>query len=376
MQSLSKFRLGQPAEQVDSQLKSSLEIKDQAHQCSLDWFGEILNRKLYLELGFGSINQYAKAELGFSQSKIGHYISLTRKLEKLPQLKKSLSEGELGYTVARVVADVADPSTEQNWVDFAKVNSRRKVEDEVKKAKQEARDKVACQPSLLPPPIRKTPQVVLPVRVNFEMTPIQFARYEKLWEQVRRNRNISSEKVEAMLEIMEGFLEQQTGEDSPKSAPRGALSRPSTQIHIHHCPECDSTKVQTSKGELEIGKHEFEQLKDDCQISSPGQRNKTSIAPATRREVFTNARHKCETAGCNHTRFLEIHHIVPRSEGGGNDLQNLKLLCSSCHRLTHRSHHLVRDAHGSYKFRQGTKKGAAPLRLPSQFAKTYPSVFS
>ena len=78
MQSLSKFQPDQPAEKVDFQLKSALEIKDQAHQCSLDWFGEILNRKLFLELGYSSVNQYAKTELNFSQSKIGHYISLTR----------------------------------------------------------------------------------------------------------------------------------------------------------------------------------------------------------------------------------------------------------------------------------------------------------
>ncbi len=352
MQSLSTFHPGQPAKKVDSHLKSALEIKDQAHQCSLDWFGEILNRKLFLELGYASINQYAKAELNFSQSKIGHYISLTRKLEKLPRLKKSLSDGELGYTVARVVADVADSSNEKAWVDFAKMNSRRTVENEVKRAKQEAKNKAANQPALLPPSNKRAPKAVLPVRVNFEMTPIQFARYEKLWESVRKTRKISSEKVEALLEIMEGFLEQQSEPDSHKSDPRGAVAKPSTQIHIHHCPECKSSKVQTSKGELEIGKTEFEQLRCDCQITGPGQRNKTSIPPAVRREVFAKARHKCETPGCNHTRFLEIHHIVPRSEGGSNDRGNMKLLCSACHRLVHQSHLLIKETIETYQFRQ------------------------
>jgi len=83
---------------------------------------------------------------------------------------------------------------------------------------------------------------------------------------------------------MEGFLEQLSESDSPKSDPRGSVAKPSTQIHIHHCPEYESAKVQTSKGELEIGKQEFERLQCDCQISSPGQRNKTSIAPSIRRQ--------------------------------------------------------------------------------------------
>lgn len=352
MPSLNKFQPGQPAQKVDSELKSTLEIKDLAHQCSLDWFGEILNRKLFLDLGYGSVNQYAKTELGFSQSKTGHYISLTRKLEQLPNLKKSLSNGELGYTVARVVADVASPNNEQEWVDFAKTHSRRKVEDEVKRAKQEAKDKTACQPALLPCSSPKAPKAVLPVRVSFEMSPIQFARYEKLGENIRRSRNISTDKVEALLDMMASLLDEQPEQESHKSAPRGALTKPAAQIHIHHCPECESTKVQTSKGELEIGKQEYERLECDCQISGPGQRNKASIAPAIRRRVFSKARHKCETSGCNHTRYLEVHHIVPRSDGGGNDLSNLKLLCSSCHSLIHRSGLLIKESLGIYHFRQ------------------------
>ncbi len=343
MQSLSRFQAGQPAQKVDFQLKTALEIKDKAHQCSLDWFGEIFGRKLYQELGYGSVNQYARAELGFSPAKTGHYISLTKKLEKLPRLKDSLNKGDFGYTVARVVADVADSSNEQEWVDFAKNNSRRKVEAEVKKAKRVAKDEASGQPALLPAPNTGAPQTVLPVRVNFEMTPVQFARYEKLWENARKNRNISAEKVEALLEIMQGFLEQ------PNHSP-GICSAPSTQVHLHVCPECESAKIQTSKGELAVGKPEREQLACDHQVSGPGQRNKTAIPPAIRRTVFAKARHKCETPGCHHTRFLEIHHIVPRNEGGGNDLGNLKLVCSACHRLVHQSPLFSKELLGIYQF--------------------------
>lgn len=338
MNKLSEFRLGLPAKKVDFELKTALEIKDKAHQCSLDWFGEIFNRKLYKELGFSSVNQYAKDELGFSKSKIGHYISLTRKLEKLPKLKNSITNGELGYTVARVLADVADVNNEQDWVDFAKNNSRLKVEEEVKRAKQEARDEKIGQPSFFPKPMKKSPQAVLPVRVDFEMSPVQFARYEKLMEQIRKNRIVSSDKVEALLEVLHGFLEGVSEEslvDEPEKHPRGYLTKPSTQIHLHHCPTCESTMVQTSKGEMEIGENEFERSQCDCLTSAPNEPNKSAIAPSIRRKIFAKARHQCETPGCNHTRFLEIHHIVPRSKGGGNDPANLKVLCAGCHSRAH-----------------------------------------
>ena len=176
MNSPTTFQPHQPAQKVDSELKSALEIKDQAHQCSLDWFGEILNRKLYLELGFSSINQYARQALGFGNSKIGDYIKLTKKLEKLPHLKEALRNGEVGYTKGRSIVDVADEKTEEEWAKFAKEKSRQEVEEEVKRAKQEAKDAAAQQPSFLPSRKRKTPVAVVPVRVNLEMTPSQFAR--------------------------------------------------------------------------------------------------------------------------------------------------------------------------------------------------------
>jgi hypothetical protein len=35
---------------------------------------------------------------------------------------------------------------------------------------------------------------------------------------------------------------------------------------------------------------------------------------------------------------FEYHHIVPRSQGGPDTLENLILLCHDCHNATHRKH--------------------------------------
>jgi predicted HNH restriction endonuclease len=39
--------------------------------------------------------------------------------------------------------------------------------------------------------------------------------------------------------------------------------------------------------------------------------------------------------GCGQTRFLEVHHLMPRAAGGKNSADNLITLCASCHRLLH-----------------------------------------
>ena len=44
---------------------------------------------------------------------------------------------------------------------------------------------------------------------------------------------------------------------------------------------------------------------------------------------------------CNQSRFLHIHHQKPVSEGGGNELSNLSLLCSGHHRAEHIQEHQI-----------------------------------
>ena len=43
----------------------------------------------------------------------------------------------------------------------------------------------------------------------------------------------------------------------------------------------------------------------------------------------------CTGCGCAYLNQLEIHHIKPISEGGTDDLDNLKTLCDKCHDKTH-----------------------------------------
>lgn len=42
----------------------------------------------------------------------------------------------------------------------------------------------------------------------------------------------------------------------------------------------------------------------------------------------------CAICGWNEAR-CDIHHIVPKSKGGTNDMDNLICVCPNCHRLCH-----------------------------------------
>ena len=44
---------------------------------------------------------------------------------------------------------------------------------------------------------------------------------------------------------------------------------------------------------------------------------------------------RCVVPGCRHTRFLDLHHIELRSEGGDHDPDRLIVLCAAHHRAQH-----------------------------------------
>ena len=73
---------------------------------------------------------------------------------------------------------------------------------------------------------------------------------------------------------------------------------------------------------------------------------KTSLA------LLTNG--KCQSCGNINYNILQVHHIIPRSKGGTNDLNNLQLLCPNCHMTIHYGYNLWRTAEVSIPIPEGT----------------------
>jgi 5-methylcytosine-specific restriction endonuclease McrA len=121
-----------------------------------------------------------------------------------------------------------------------------------------------------------------------------------------------------------------------KRTPRGVLSsRPPVQIHVHENAATGRMTVQTYAGPRELSKADAERVRCDAAVCEHGGRNTTTIPPRVRREVLARDQHRCQAPGCGRTRFLEVHHIVSRQQGGSNKAENLTTLCASCHRLWH-----------------------------------------
>jgi hypothetical protein len=337
MPTAAPFVAGQPAARVHRSLRQSLAAMDHARQCAVLWFADLMDRRLYRELGYASINQYARQGLGFSRTRTGDFIQLARKLDKLPRVKAAVASGTLGYTKARAIVQVATPATEARWLEAAE-QPRRTLVAEVKRVKKAAALDPA-QEALLPAKPTVVAPEELPVRYAVSLTPEQEARRAALVERLHKLGGVPSDQAELLLEALAALVEVEEARRAEGATatmpPRRALpSRPPVQIHVHD--HGDRLTVQTDAGERALSQPDAARLRCDAAISKPGQRNTTTIPPAVRRAVLARDRHRCQSPGCGRTRFLEVHHVRPRTRGGSNAQANLVTLCSACHRLAHR----------------------------------------
>jgi len=334
-----KYQPSQSAKVADLSLKAAVRQMDTARHCAVLWFADMKSRGLYRELGFANMAAYATTELEFSKTRTHDFLRLAAKLERLPVVRKSMASGDLGYTKAVEIIKVATAKTEDKWITEAAKTGRRELAQKVRRVKAKAALRRTSQPTLIADNRTETKLAAeVPIRVNLEMTPEQFARYEALLEKAGA---LGSDRVEALLAGLEALAAGTSNTATPceidtcAKPTRRRVAAPVFQVHVHRCPDCDRTTVQTNRGEIALGKSDTERIACDAIVRKAGRPNRSVIPPSRRAEVLARDRFRCRGAGCSNTRFLEVHHVIPRSIGGGNESTNLVTLCAGCHRLHH-----------------------------------------
>jgi 5-methylcytosine-specific restriction endonuclease McrA len=234
-----------------------------------------------------------------------------------------VASGALSWTKARVVARVAKPETQKAWIEEAKKSGRRELERKAKAAR--SRNSSAPEPGLFLEE-RSAPGARQDLSLLLKLTPEQLAQFEVLMEALRRQ-GLKGSREEVLL----------TALDLAASGQRSSVSEDCTrvqsrpkQVVLYQCEDCGETKVQTSRGLIETNSST-----DDAKVLGMDGVNRNSIPPKTRNQVLARDRHRCQSPGCGNTRYLELHHVKSRAQGGGNKSGNLITLCSACHRLAH-----------------------------------------
>jgi len=124
----------------------------------------------------------------------------------------------------------------------------------------------------------------------------------------------------------------------------GRLSTSPTTGHTHVGAEVRPTAEATGAPGSNIGsshKHSAETGAAHPGYGAFTARTTQSIPRAIPRHVLARDHHTCRIPGCRNSCGVEVHHVVPRAEGGSNRPENLSGICTVHHPAIHAGQILV-----------------------------------
>ena len=236
---------------------------------------------------------------------------------------------------------MASPEHEEAWIEKTEGMTVRQVEGFV--AGREYGDA----------PTAPRDPVLTPRRMVFELAPEVFALVNDALEQMRTELGPAASNDEALRAMAETILGKRRGEE------------PGYQISLTICASCDRTWQHTGSEIIEVpdslgacalcdgeivGATRVEESPAHVDHASVPRSpldafmraasevfsgSRTSLTPLRRKLVRARDQGRCQVNGCTNHRFLDIHHLHPRAQGGGHDATNMITLCSNHHRLYH-----------------------------------------
>lgn len=280
--------------------KKALEVASRFKQAEADLIlilQEVEIARVFIKLGYTSLFSYCVQALGLSESVAANFITVARKAREVPVLQAAIQTGSLPVSKARKITPVLTLANQDEWVEKAKLLPSRRLEAEV---------------------ARVLPREATPERMKFvseERLEFRLGISKKLQERLERVRDLESQRTgkavsfEEAIEVMtEVYLE---SKDPIERAERVMKRR--TEISVNDADACVTVTCPAPHEAIPAIQRHQVQLRDGgrcTEIGAQGQR-------------------------CESRRWLDVHHIRPRSEGGGNGLENLTTLCSAHHRMEH-----------------------------------------
>jgi hypothetical protein len=310
---------------------------------------------IYRMLGFKKISTYAEAYGGFTPDQTERFLHLARRLPEFPQVAAALESQGLSWGKARVIVTRGDPKDQGKWLELAQSVSIRTLAGAVGAGVLPARRSPASKTDsgqlLVPPDVSLASAKNLPVQgvqIERDLAPrlqatvhyvtLKFdseglARWNRALESGMQRSKVGC-KEEAVLAGLGALV-------APNQGKAGSV--PSTLLTIIECPTCCAGNLPTGRGESPASPALLAAAQCDAKIEDVDGLRRQNIAPLMRRKAFKRARYTCEAKSCERTNWLQVHHRRPVAGAGRNDLNNLVILCSGCHRALHNADDAAKD---------------------------------
>jgi 5-methylcytosine-specific restriction endonuclease McrA len=299
---------------------------------------------VHARAGYASLAELSERVLGLNGRKTEERLRVGRALGDLRLLDGALAGGELSWSAVRELTRVATPETEQPWLDWAKGRRVRQIEAAVAARKPGDGPRDRSDPSRIKH------------RLVFEVRGETMALFRDMQSAVRADLGGDVDDDALLFEIARRVLGGPSDE-----------GRASYQVSVSRCDECGRSRIDAGGTSHPVDQVVAEMALCDGQLLEPeaGARIPASaipardarprvrarsknphvgarppratqtIPPATRRAVMRRDQRRCVVPGCSNHRYLDVHHLDPRCEGGGHDPERLAVLCGAHHRAAH-----------------------------------------
>jgi hypothetical protein len=298
------WRQAHAALQVIAKRRAVLEVEEAR------WLVVAKRTGVHVELGFATFLEYMERMLGYRRRVAFERLRVAERLEDLQETRELLEAGAISYSAVREVTRVAEPETERAWLDAIEGKTIREIEEIV----------AGAAPGDHPDDPRDAR--IEPRRWSVELDADAYAA-------VLEARRVIEEEYGGAMDD-DAFVAALC-ERALRGAAQG--SKPPYQIAVTICERCERATEDAGGRVVEIGPDVVERA---CCDGEHVPRTESDVPARIRREVLRRDHHRCSVPGCRASKWLEVHHIVPREAGGTHDPENLVVLCGAHHRAHHR----------------------------------------
>ncbi|MDB4959134.1 MAG: endonuclease [Myxococcales bacterium] len=309
-----------PWRHIDRKLRVIAKKRSALYATEAQLLLEAETLEIWSEYGYVSIFEYMERVLGYGPKAAHDRLRVARELDGLPLLTQALARDELKFSAIRELTRVAIPRTERAWRDKAIGRSLREIEAMVAGRKKGDLPTDPADPDLSLRTLR------------FEVTPATYALFLQAQQALEHERGARLNDDQIMAAMARASLDSGTAADAP--------TRARFQISITQCDKCRQGWQQAAGKEIAIHKRAMDRAECDAQwigsvdATRPA-RTVQPVPPRTRKLVWVRDHGRCRVPGCRSSRFLEVHHILHRVDGGDNSPRNLLILCDGHHLALH-----------------------------------------
>jgi 5-methylcytosine-specific restriction endonuclease McrA len=299
------------------------------------WLVEGKRVRVHEPLGYGSYLHYLEQVFGYGPRQAGERLRVAEALVRLPALMHALADSSLPWSSVRELVRVVAPATEAEWLAAARGKTVREIEDMVSGRKPGDRPADPADPGAIRHVLR------------LELSADSMAAFRDARRRIELEAGQTLDDDAAVRMLAHYAL------GGPGDPGRAAY-----QVAMTVCERCGRGSRDGAGRVFAVEPHQIDAACCDAQHIGPTHVGhdsapaSQSIPPRIRRLVWRRDHGRCQAPGCRASRYLEVHHIVARSDGGTHDPSNLVLMCSAHHTRIHEgSLHLGGSAPDRLEFR-------------------------